>query len=175
MLLKCQDEEKTRGEICLALERQLLALYADPATDTVPALLEKRGGAMYSTAAVSLIDALENDTGAIHVVNVRNRGALPILRPEDVAELRCRITHDGVEPLPLRSRPTEHITGLVQAVKAYERLAARAALRGSYPDALAAALSHPLAGDFTRTKVVLDALLEAHKANLKPSFFEGRE
>ena len=175
MLLKCQDEEKTRGEICLALERQLLALYADPATDTVPALLEKRGGAMYSTAAVSLIDALENDTGAIHVVNVRNRGALPILRPEDVAELRCRITHDGVEPLPLRSRPTEHITGLVQAVKAYERLTARAALRGSYPDALAAALSHPLAGDFTRTKVVLDALLEAHKANLKPSFFEGRE
>ncbi len=175
MLLKCQEEKETRGEICLALERQLLALYADPATDTAPELLKKRGGAMYSTAAVGLMDALENDTGAIHVVNVRNRGALPILRPEDVAEIRCRVTRDGADPLPLRSHPTEHITGLVQAVKAYERLAARAALRGSYPDALAAALSHPLAGDFSRTKVVLDALLDAHKANLKPSFFERKE
>ena len=175
MLRKCQDEEQTRGEICLALERQLLAIYADPTVDTAPALLEKRGGAMYSTAAVSLIDALENDTGEAHVVNVQNRGVLPMLRPQDVAEMRCRITRDGAEPLPLRSRPTEHITGLVQAVKAYERLPARAALRGSYPDALAAALSHPLSGDFACTKAALDALLEAHRENLSLSFLEGRE
>jgi len=79
MLAACQDERKTRGEVCLALERELLALYADPATDTAPALLEKRGGAMYSTAAVRLIEALENDTGAMHVVNVQNRGMLPML------------------------------------------------------------------------------------------------
>ena len=42
-------------------------------------------------------------------------------------------------------------------------LAARAAFSGRYQDALAAALSHPLAGDFRRTKTVLDALLEAHE------------
>ena len=70
---------------------------------------------------------------------------------------------------------SEHITGLMQAVKAYERLAARAAFSGRYQDALAAALSHPLAGDFRRTKTVLDALLEAHRTHLKSSFFEGRE
>ena len=175
MLAACQDERKTRGEVCLALEHKLLALYADPATDTAPALLEKRGGAMYSTAAVRLIEALENDTGAMHVVNVQNRGMLPMLHPEDVAEIRCRITRDGAEPLPLRSTASEHITGLMQAVKAYERLAARAAFSGRYQDALAAALSHPLAGDFRRTKTVLDALLEAHRTHLKSSFFEGRE
>lgn len=175
MLAACQDERQTRGEVCLALEHKLLALYADPATDTAPALLEKRGGAMYSTAAVRLIEALENDTGAMHVVNVQNRGMLPMLHPEDVAEIRCRITRDGAEPLPLRSTASEHITGLMQAVKAYERLAARAAFSGRYQDALAAALSHPLAGDFRRTKTVLDALLEAHRTHLKSSFFEGRE
>ena len=174
VLQKCQKEEKTRGEICLALERQLLALYAAPATDTVPELLKKRGGAMYSTAAVGLMDALENNTGAIHVVNVRNQGVLPFLRPKDVAEIRCRVTRNGAEPLPLRGHPTEHITGLVQAVKAYERLAARAALDGSYPEALAAALSHPLGGDFSQTKAALDSLLDVHKANLKPSFFERK-
>ena len=171
MLNKSLSEEKTRGEICLELDRELLKLYADPSVDTSPELLSKRGGALYSESAVSLIESIENDSGKIHVVNVQNRGAMPILRPGDVAELRCRVSRDGAEPLPLRKMPSEHICGLVQSVKAYERLAARAALAGSYEDALAAALSHPLSADFDRTKAALDELLEAHREHL-PRFEE---
>ena len=34
------------------MERELLALYADPSVDTKPAQLEARGGAFYSEAAL---------------------------------------------------------------------------------------------------------------------------
>lgn len=169
MLARCMAEEKTRGEVCLELERRLLEIYADPAVDTPPELLKKRGGAMYSQAAVSLIEAIELDSGAEHVVNVRNGGMLPMLAPGDVAELRCRVTRDGPEPLPRRTEPGEHICGLVRSVKAYEKLAARAAFSGEYSDALAAALSHPLSSDIKRTQSALGELMSAHRRYL-PQF-----
>ncbi len=51
-----QAAEQTRGEICAGLEKELLALYSDPTLDVKPAQLEQRGVALYSTAAISLID-----------------------------------------------------------------------------------------------------------------------
>src|SRR3954451_1338880 len=43
------------------IERRLLELYADPGLDEKPALLEQRGGAFYSEAAVQLAAALLGD------------------------------------------------------------------------------------------------------------------
>lgn len=172
MVKQCLDEEKTRGEVCLELERRLLELYADPDTDRPPELLSERGGAMYSEAAVSLLQDIENDSGKTHVVNVQNGGVLPFLRPTDVAELKCRITRGGAEPLRLRGEPGEHVIGMIQAVKAYERLAARAALTGDYNAALAAVMTHPLTGGSPRAKDALDELLLAHREYL-PQFEEA--
>lgn len=177
MVKTYQNEEKTRGEKCLELEQRLLKLYADPQVDTAPELLASRGGAMYSEAAVSLIESIETDSGHVHVVNVQNRGVLPMLKPPDVAELRCRVSKDGAEPLPMRKVPGDHICGMMQSVKAYEHLAAKAALEGSYQSALSAAVTHPLSGDYLQTKQVLDALLWAHKAYLPRfhAYFQTRE
>ena len=73
---KCMNMEKTRGEVCKEIEAELLQLYQDPNLREKPAALDKRGGALYSEAAVSLIDAIENDKNEIHIVNVKNNGAL---------------------------------------------------------------------------------------------------
>ena len=47
-----------RAAVVAEIERELLELYRDPALNEKPALLEQRGGAFYSEAAVGLVAAL---------------------------------------------------------------------------------------------------------------------
>jgi 6-phospho-beta-glucosidase len=49
--VRAQASGPSRAEEVLEIERTLLAMYADPALDHKPALLEQRGGAYYSEAA----------------------------------------------------------------------------------------------------------------------------
>jgi 6-phospho-beta-glucosidase len=167
---QCKAKVTTRGEDCMEIEEKLLAMYRDESLDEKPALLDKRGGAMYSEAAVSLVDAIENDLNTVHVVNVRHGGMIPFLDEGDIAEIKCRVGKDGPVPLPLLSDDISgHIVGMVQAVKAYEKLAVEAGLSGDYDTGLAALLTHPLVGDYTKAKGVYDEMLAAHKEFL-PQF-----
>lgn len=165
----CKEAEKTRGEVCKELERELLELYEDINLVDKPALLEQRGGAYYSTAAVSLIDALENDKNEYHVVNVRNEGALPFMDNDDVVEVKCLVNRKGIFPVKMKNFNNHMIIGLMKAVKAYEKLAARAGLTGDYDAALSALLVHPLIGDYNKAKPMLDEMLEANRKFL-PQF-----
>src|SRR5438128_2059757 len=61
-----------RATIVAEIERGLLEMYRDPNLVEKPPLLEKRGGAFYSDAAIGLVGALAADTGEAHVVDVRN-------------------------------------------------------------------------------------------------------
>ncbi len=158
--------EKTRAQTCMAIEEDLLALYSDEGLYVKPALLDKRGGHLYSEAAVSLAEAIYNDTGATHTVNVQNGGVLPYLEKDEVAEIACRIGKDGAAPLPIRAIGTPHMQDLIRTVKAYERMAVDAAMTGDREIALAALLTHPLVGDFEKARDCFDALLKAHAAYL---------
>lgn len=171
---KCMEAKLSRGEECKKIEEELLKMYQDPALCSKPALLEKRGGAYYSEAAVSLIESLENNRQEYHVVNVLNHGALPFMAADDVVEIKCRVGKEGAVPVPLEKFDNQHIKGLMQAVKAYEKLTVRAALTGSYDDALQALLVHPLVGDYRKAKGVLDEMLEANR-RLLPRFYGGQE
>ena len=171
MLEKCRKAEQCRAEQCMEIERELLALYRQPELCRKPEILSKRGGALYSEAAISLMEAIWCDTGAEHVVNVRNDGAYPFMAADDVVEVQCRVNRAGCRPLPLRKQPHRHIIGLMQAVKAYERLAAQAAMEGDMGAALEALAVHPLIGDIQAGKACLQEMLQANRAYL-PQFFE---
>ena len=169
-IANCKTQAKSRGEECMEIEEKLLELYQDENITEKPALLDKRGGAYYSEAAVSLVDAIENDLNTTHVVNVANQGTIPFLPPEEVAEVKCRVGKGGPMPLPLLdANINPHIIGMVQAVKAYEKLTLKAGLTGDYNAGLAALLTHPLVGDHKRAQAVYDEMLVAHKAYL-PQF-----
>lgn len=94
-----QRHTASRAEEVAAIERELLALYADPALDTKPALLERRGGAYYSEAAVALVAALVGgDVAAgdrVQVADVRNRGTLPFLPDDAVIEVPALVDARG--------------------------------------------------------------------------------
>ena len=149
-----------RASDVIAIERELLALYRDPALDHKPALLEQRGGAYYSEAAAALIESLHTGDGAINVVDVRNRGAIPGLPDDAVVELPARVTRDGAEPLPTAPLAPE-MRGLVLHVKAYEQLAIEAATSGDDTVALRALLANPLVPG-ARAAGLLEALIEAN-------------
>lgn len=161
----------TRGEDCQEIEKQLLTLYTDEALYTKPELLNQRGGALYSEAAVSLMESIYLDKGDIHILNVRNQGALPFMQEDDVVEIQTRVGKGGFAPLPMHHFSNRHIIGMMQTVKAYERHAVQAALNGDREEALQALLVHPLIGDFEAARACFEEMLEAHRPYL-PQFFK---
>ncbi len=168
----CKKAEKTRGEVCKEIEAQLLEMYKNTELKEKPALLSERGGALYSTAAVSLVDAIENDKNEIHVVDVKNQGALAFMDKDDVVEIKCRVGRNGAAPVKVETFDNYYIMGLMRAVKAYEKLTVKAGLTGDYTSALSALLVHPLVGDYHKAKAVLDEMLEANRDYL-PQFSKG--
>ena len=160
---------RTRGEEVQEIESRLLKMYQDPNLKQKPELLEKRGGAYYSKAAVSLISAIANDKKELHIVNTVNGEAIPDLSPDVVVEVPCIIGSSGAKPIPTNPLPVQ-IRGLVQAVKSYEELAAIAGVEGDRRMALLALLAHPLTPSYKVAHELLIALLDAHRPYL-PQFF----
>src|SRR3954453_3700653 len=71
-----QHDGVPRAARVAEIERELLDLYRDPNLVEKPALLEQRGGAYYSEAAIGLIGSIVNGDDRVHEVDVRNEGAL---------------------------------------------------------------------------------------------------
>jgi 6-phospho-beta-glucosidase len=163
-----QREEQPRAARVAEIESELLELYRDPTLTEKPALLEQRGGAFYSEAAVGLVSSLLGDAGDVHVVDVRNAGTLAGLADDDVVEVPAKVSRAGIEPLPQAPLAPE-LLGLVQHVAAYERLVAQAAVSGDVDAARKALLTHPLIGQYEITSQLLERLLERGAEHL-PQF-----
>lgn len=161
-------EGKTRGETVKALEDDLFELYKDENLAVKPPQLEKRGGAYYSDAACNLINSIYNDKKDIQVVNTLNNGAIRDFREDSAAEMSCVITKEGPKPLSVGYLPVA-VSGLVTEIKAFEILAAKAAVKGDYNAALQALCINPLIPSDDLAKTILDEMMEAHKEYL-PQF-----
>jgi 6-phospho-beta-glucosidase len=162
------EEERgrpTRAQAVAQIERELLAMYADPALDTKPELLSHRGGAYYSEAAVALLASLVTDAQDRQVVNVRNHGTLPFLADEAVIEVTATITAAGPVPVPV-APVSPLMSGLIAHVSCYEELAVDAALRGGRHRVAAALLAHPLIGQYDLAEKLTDRLLAENAAFL---------
>ncbi|MFD3542839.1 6-phospho-beta-glucosidase [Streptomyces sp. NPDC058662] len=156
----------SRAAEVAAMERELLALYGDPALDEKPALLARRGGAFYSEAAVDLAASLLGGGGpGVQVVNTYNNGTLPFLPDDAVVEVQARV--DGSGPVPLAAPRLDPLfAGLVSHVSAYEDLALDAAVRGGRDRVFKALLAHPLVGQFDLAEGLTDRLLAHNKEHL---------
>jgi 6-phospho-beta-glucosidase len=145
VLAEQRDGAVPRATTVAEIERELLEMYRDPSLTEKPALLERRGGAYYSEAAVGLVASLSGGGDAVHEVDMRNGGTLAGLADDDVVEVPARVGRDGLEPLGQAPLAPE-LLGLVQHVAAYERLTAEAAVTRDDVTARKALLAHPLIG-----------------------------
>ncbi|MEU8823281.1 6-phospho-beta-glucosidase [Streptomyces sp. NPDC048636] len=160
-----QRTRPSRAAEVAAIERELLAMYGDPALDHKPELLGRRGGAFYSEAAVDLTSSLLRDTGEVRIVNTFNGGTLPFLPDDAVIEVPATVDARGAEPLPVR--PLEPLfAGLIGQVTAYEELALEAALRGGRERIFRALLAHPLIGQIEYAEKLTDDLIAHNREHL---------
>ncbi|HZK21155.1 MAG TPA: 6-phospho-beta-glucosidase [Oscillospiraceae bacterium] len=166
-----KESDESRAEVCMEIEEDLLKLYSDESVITKPALLDLRGGHKYSLAAVSLIDSIANDKKDVHIVNIKNNGALEFMDDDDIVEIAAIIGKDGAVPIPVDISGNRHIIGLMRIVKEYEKLTVDAGRLGDDKAALNALMLHPLVGDFENSRSCYEEMKQAHKEYL-PQFFK---
>ncbi len=168
-----KESLKSRAQVCMEIEEELLRLYQDESVVTKPAVLDQRGGHKYSLVACSLIDAIANDKQEVHIVNTLNQGAIPFMDDDDAVEVAAVIGKDGAKPLPVRPTWNRHIKGLMTVVKQYEKLTVEAAMTGSDAAAMNALMIHPLCGDYERS---YNCFYEMKQANMEylPQFWLGK-
>lgn len=111
----------------------------------------------YHRIALDVMTALVSESAKEVVVNVANHGAIEDLEPEDIVEVPCEISQAGARPRRTGRLP-DSVRGLVQAVKAYERTAIRAALSHSRALAQLAMLEYPIIGQWELATEVLNSL-----------------
>ncbi|HOA91346.1 MAG: 6-phospho-beta-glucosidase [Bacillota bacterium] len=166
MLESLKKQTKTRAQVVMEVEEELLAYYRDENNDEKPESLSKRGGAYYSHIALSLISAIYNDKNEVHIVNTLNNGAIKDLSDDASVEIPSVINKTGAHPLTA-GHVDLSFRGLLQQVKAYEQLTVEAAVNGSYDRALLALCNHPLVHSAKKAKVLLDFFIERHGLQLK--------
>ncbi len=160
-----KEKGMTRATFVKEVEKELFSQYSDVHLDVKPKQLEQRGGAHYSDAACSLIDSIYNDRQDVQVVNTVNKGAIQCFEDSEAVEVSCVITKDGPIPVPVGELPIS-ITGLLRQIKSFEIIAAEAAVKKSKDLAYLAMCINPLSQGDDVSKVIVDALFEAHAIHL---------
>jgi 6-phospho-beta-glucosidase len=182
-----QEAGRTRGEF---LEDQQSAAYADILADPVraaqrweEAVAERHGTYMadarnghepapeeqeetpleeqgYAGVALQVMGAIAGSRRATMVLDVRNGTTVAGLPEDAVVEVPCAVDATGVHPLATPP-PDLHQLGLMQQVKAVERLTIRAATTGSRDEARLAFALHPLVPSLDVAERLLDGYCEA--------------
>ncbi len=156
----------TRGEQVRKIEEELLELYSDRNLDIKPKQLEERGGSMYSTAAVELIKDIHTGNKRLHIINVRNEGAVSNLPDNYVLEINALTSKNSTRPVCIGKIP-EFNLGLIHTIKSFERLTAQAYLERSKEKALQAMLIHPLGPRGDDVEKLFDEIVEANSDYIK--------
>ncbi|MFB4319714.1 glycoside hydrolase family 4 [Actinomadura sp. 21ATH] len=163
-----REKGRTRAE---DIQDMLPAYYegirAEAAGDD-PDPSRERGGGEHGEFAVDTICALHRDEGRRMIVNTRNNGAISSLEDDAIVEVPALVGRSGPVPLTMGPLPGP-VRGLTQAIHAYERLAADAAVTGSRRTALQALMAHPFVRSKHTAEKILDEGLAAHRAHL-PQF-----
>ncbi|WP_270887589.1 6-phospho-beta-glucosidase [Pedococcus sp. 5OH_020] len=115
--------------------------------------LDVSGGG-YEGVALALMAALAGGSPDTMILNVRNAGAVAGLPVDAVVEVPCSVDAAGAVALPVA--PVEgHQLGLMQQVKAVERLVIEAVVDHSETAALKAFALHPLVDSVTTARQLL--------------------
>lgn len=147
-----QKEEWEKKRVSRAVEvarinEGIFSQYKNVNVSSVPEEVSKRGGSLYSFAALDIIEALAGVTPKELVANTRNAGAIADLRDDDVVEINCIVERNQVKTRAFGQLPAK-VSGLIQTVKQYERLTIQAAVEKSEDLAVCALLNHPLVHGF---------------------------
>jgi 6-phospho-beta-glucosidase len=117
------------------------------------------GGEGYEGVATAVMAAAVQRRKVPLILNVANRGAVRELADDDVVEVTCLADEHGAHPIAQGAMPQD-AAALIRQVKRYERHTVRAAVEGSYEQALDALLVHPLVASYPAATRILDDFVD---------------
>ncbi|MFI1735961.1 6-phospho-beta-glucosidase [Streptomyces acidicola] len=113
----------------------------------------------YAGVALAVMAAISRNERATMILNVRNGTTVSALPHDAVVEVPVTVDANGVHPLTI-TQPDLHQAGLMQQVKAVERLTISAATTGSRAAAAKAFSLHPLVDSVTIGRKLLDGYID---------------
>ncbi|MBU3865051.1 6-phospho-beta-glucosidase, partial [Streptomyces sp. 4503] len=113
----------------------------------------------YAGVALAVMAAISRNERATMILNVRNGTTVSALPHDAVVEVPVTVDAGGVHPHTI-TQPDLHQAGLMQQVKAVERLTISAAVTGSRTDAAKAFSLHPLVDSVTVGRKLLDGYID---------------
>jgi 6-phospho-beta-glucosidase len=167
VLAEQQAKPTTRAEDILSWVPDYWRHYEEQAARDDPRLDpdRSRGGIDELELAIDCMDAVFNDRGTTLPVNVPNRGSVPGFPDSLVVETLGRCDRSGIHPLPMPGLPA-HLSGLVEALGAYQQATADAAWSGDARDAVRALAAHPLVRSIDLAERLYAEMAEAHRERL---------
>ncbi|WP_318371185.1 glycoside hydrolase [Enterobacter sp.] len=129
---------------------------------TLQQFIEEPDSGGYAGVALDILEAVNSTTTKRIVVSLQNNGTLDFLRPDDVIEISCDLSKEGLKPVTPVHVPDAQ-KNMLSSVKEYERLAVAAILQKDKSLAVRALMAHPLIGSWSLAdKLVNEYLTAAH-------------
>ncbi|MEG0387480.1 MAG: glycoside hydrolase [Niameybacter sp.] len=117
--------------------------------------LEVPDGIGYAGVMLDCIEGLQSEVGRYLVLSVQNEGCIEGLEAEDVIEVTCKVSQEGIHPVLIGKVP-EHCNVLIHAIKLYEKLTVEAIFTKSKEKAIQALTLHPLINSYSLAKTLVD-------------------
>ncbi|MBM7788463.1 6-phospho-beta-glucosidase [Tenggerimyces flavus] len=114
----------------------------------------------YEGVALAVMAAIARGEQSTMILNVRNGSTLPAFDPAAVIEVPSVVSANGASPIAT-APPDLHQLGLMQQVKAVERLVIEAASTGSRSLAVKAFALHPLVDSVSLARDLVDGYIRA--------------
>ncbi|WP_318385573.1 glycoside hydrolase [Enterobacter sp.] len=129
---------------------------------TLQQFIEEPDSGGYAGVALDILEAVNSTTTKRIVVSLQNNDTLDFLRPDDVIEISCDLSKEGLKPVTPVHVPDAQ-KNMLSSVKEYERLAVAAILQKDKSLAVRALMAHPLIGSWSLAdKLVNEYLSAAH-------------
>lgn len=125
---------------------------------TLQQFIEEPDSGGYAGVALDILETVNSDTTKRIVVSLTNNGTLDFLRDDDVIEISCDLSKDGLKPVTPIHVPTAQ-KNMISCVKEYERLAVAAILQRDRSLAVRALMAHPLVGSWSLADKLVTAYL----------------
>ena len=117
--------------------------------------LEVPDGMGYAGVMLDCIEGMQSAEGKYLVLSVENQGCIPGLADNDVVEVTCHVSSEGIRPVAVTEVPPQ-CDILIRLIKNYERLTVEAVKTGSLLCAARALMLHPLVSSWSLAKELLE-------------------
>lgn len=126
---------------------------------TLTQFIEEPDTGGYAGVALDILEAVNSSQSKRIVVSLTNNGTLDFLRPDDVIEISCDLSSQGLMPVKPREVPQAQ-KNMISCVKEYERLAVEAIMTQNRDVAVRALMAHPLIGSWCLATKLVHAYLD---------------